>query len=440
MTKKFIQMNDIFSPGKTQAKLPRTLSPEKEKQIKNIFKTPKKPLEKIPKLRRVAGLPYLSSRFFILFFILSFLVFTAVLFISLPSTTLKLTPKSELQKFNFKITVDKYIQKIDLEQNLIPGQLIVISDEQVKRYTSTGREYIEQKANGKLFVYNAYSSRTQPLIANTRFESEDGKIFRIQEKIIVPGMSGSKPGKIEVAVIADQVGAEYNIGPSKFQIPGFKEGGSPRYGAIYALSENPMQNGLKQEILIVSQEDLLSAQDDFEQEVKHKADLKLKNEIEKINGLTFLEQGVIEKDFKILASTEPGDQAEAFNLTSYTELQTLAFMESALNSLIEANILENILENQTIAGPQDQIIFTEIAPKLEYGQLGFEINLEKIIEWKIDQQAIEHVIKNKNLNQIEEFLSDSPNIDKFEVKTWPSFLKFLPNSLKKIKIVVERDW
>ena len=342
-----------------------------------------------------------------------------------------------MKKFNIKVVVDKYIQETDLEQNLIPGQLVSITEEQVKRFPSTGTEYIEQKAKGKLIVYNAYSSKSQTLIPNTRFESEFTKIFRISKKIVVPGMIGSVPGEIEVEVIANEVGEEYNIGPSKFQLPGFREGGSPRYGAIYAISESQMQGGLKQEVSIITQDDLLNSKKLFEQEVKQNAVLKLKNKIAKVDGLTFLEQGVLDTDFKILSSAESGEQAEAFNLTSYSELQTLAFMQKELDDLIEENIILNISENQKLSDKQAKIIFSEIDQELSYGKLSFEIEVEKLIEWKIDKQAIEREINKKNLDQISEYLEYLPNIHKSQIEIWPSFLKHLPSALQKIKIVIE---
>ena len=46
---------------------------------------------------------------------------------------------------------------------------------------------MERKASGQIIVYNAYNDNNQKLIKNTRFETPDGKIYRIQASIIVPG-------------------------------------------------------------------------------------------------------------------------------------------------------------------------------------------------------------------------------------------------------------
>ncbi len=97
---------------------------------------------------------------------------------------------------------------------------------------ATGTKQVSRQASGLMTIYNTYSTATQRLIANTRFEAPDGKIYRIHESIVVPGMSGSNPGTISVTVYADSPGADYNRGETRFTIPGFK--GEPQYAKFYA--------------------------------------------------------------------------------------------------------------------------------------------------------------------------------------------------------------
>ena len=79
---------------------------------------------------------------------------------------------------------------------------------------------IERRASGKIIVFNNYSTNSQRLIARTRFETLEGKIYRIRDAVVVPGISdkdGRKtPGSIEVTVFADEPGEEYNIGYTDF--------------------------------------------------------------------------------------------------------------------------------------------------------------------------------------------------------------------------------
>jgi hypothetical protein len=81
---------------------------------------------------------------------------------------------------------------------------------------------VESKASGKIVIYNNFDSEPQRLIKNTRFESAAGKIYRVNQSVVVPGKNGTTPGSIEVTVYADEVGSSYNAAPTDFTIPGFK--------------------------------------------------------------------------------------------------------------------------------------------------------------------------------------------------------------------------
>ncbi|MEN9338351.1 MAG: hypothetical protein RI945_76 [Candidatus Parcubacteria bacterium] len=120
---------------------------------------------------------------------------------------------------------------------------------------------VNQKAVGEITVYNNYSTSPQILIKNTRFQTKDGKIFRISDSVTVPGKSGTQPGSIKAKVSADSFGPAYNISPSEFTIPGFK--GSPRYSGFYAKSTSSMTGGMSGTVQTVSSDDIAIANRDL---------------------------------------------------------------------------------------------------------------------------------------------------------------------------------
>lgn len=81
-------------------------------------------------------------------------------------------------------------------------------------------------------IYNNYSGGEQNFIANTRFESENGYIFRIDKKVIVPSKIGNTPGKIETKVHANEDSYPREDIKGNFSIPGFK--GQEQYEFFYA--------------------------------------------------------------------------------------------------------------------------------------------------------------------------------------------------------------
>ena len=122
---------------------------------------------------------------------------------------------------------------------------------------STGTQNVERKASGKITVYNDFSEKPERLIANTRFETPDGKIYRIPDAIVIPGKRSSGeesvPGSVEVTVNADQPGDTYTIGTVNFTVPGLK--GDARFSKIYAKSKTDMTGGFVGRTRVVAEAD-----------------------------------------------------------------------------------------------------------------------------------------------------------------------------------------
>jgi len=99
------------------------------------------------------------------------------------------------------------------------------------------------KASGSITVYNNYSASSVKLVKTTRFATPDGLIFRAPADVVIPGKSSSGPGSVQITVIADQTGSQYNIGPvAKFTVPGLQSN-APMYAGVYAKSSAPMTGG-----------------------------------------------------------------------------------------------------------------------------------------------------------------------------------------------------
>ena len=130
-----------------------------------------------------------------------------------------------------------------------------------KTVLKSAPKQINQKATGTITIYNNFSDAPQTLIKNTRFQSPDGKVFRIVDSIIVPGKKGGAPGSIEAKVSADTYGANYNISGTDFKIPGFK--GSLKYNLFYGKSTSPMSGGISGTVSTISNDDIAIANRDL---------------------------------------------------------------------------------------------------------------------------------------------------------------------------------
>ncbi|MEN9647964.1 MAG: hypothetical protein RLY57_768, partial [Candidatus Parcubacteria bacterium] len=158
------------------------------------------------------------------------------------AATINVTP----EKAVYKGVID-----ISARTDAAPGELqydsLQFVESSSKKVPATAEETVAIKASGKMMVYNAFSTTPQKLIANTRFEATNGKIYRITEAATVPGyktVNGQKvPGSLELTITADAAGESYNGTKTDFKIPGFK--GTPQYDGFYARGTSDLTGGFE---------------------------------------------------------------------------------------------------------------------------------------------------------------------------------------------------
>jgi hypothetical protein len=166
--------------------------------------------------------------------------------------TVTITPKTEATSTTQTFTAKRDVQGSDLDY-----QIVKISKDLGKTVPANGEEKVERKASGQIVIYNNFNSSDQRLIKNTRFETPEGLVFRINESVVVPGKKdATTPGSIMVTVYADEAGEKYNVPLKDFTIPGFK--GDPRFKDIYARSKTEMKGGFVGTVKKVSDADKAS--------------------------------------------------------------------------------------------------------------------------------------------------------------------------------------
>lgn len=128
---------------------------------------------------------------------------------------------------------------------VLPYTPLSVSADVSRTVPATGTINASDRASGTIVVSNVYSAKAQRLITNTRFETPEGKVYRIHAPISVPGYTvrnGAKvPGTVEAVVYADEPGSAYNLDSATFKLPGLK--GTSQYELITATAQGPLSGG-----------------------------------------------------------------------------------------------------------------------------------------------------------------------------------------------------
>ncbi|MBU6310382.1 hypothetical protein KGO06_00405 [Patescibacteria group bacterium] len=150
------------------------------------------------------------------------------------------------------IRVQLFERSIDASQTyeagaekLIAYAPITVSAEASRTVPATGSVEAKDRASGTIVISNTHSARPQRLITNTRFATDDGKVYRIHAPVTVPGYTtrnGERiPGTAEAMVYADEPGEAYNRESATLKLPGLK--GSAQYDTITATTKTPLAGG-----------------------------------------------------------------------------------------------------------------------------------------------------------------------------------------------------
>ena len=406
---------DIISPEKNN--LDNSLSKQKEK----FFKQEKKKIS-FPKKKAI--------------FLLFVFVFSGVfIHFAFSKAEIKIWPETELLSFEDEVAVNSQITNLDFSSNTIPGKIIEEEKEITQQFPATGS--VSKKAKGIIQVYNAYSTSSQVLVATTRFVSASGKLFRTPKKVRIPGGHYEKgkliPGQIDIEVIADQPGEDYNIKPTTFSIPGFA--GTAKFTFFYAKSFSPMTGGGT--IAQVTQSDLERAEKVLLDSLKRtgEASLLLKAGEEFISLDKILKQEVRESS----SSVEVGKETENFNYRVRIRSKTLVFKKQDLKDFAKSCITSQIETDKKLYGESVELNYSAKKIDLESGKMNLFLEFSGKIYPDINVLSLKRALSNKLFNEAKILLENQPEITSFQIELYPFWLKKVPENIDKISVKIKLD-
>lgn len=403
---------------------------ELEKDLEDFYNEPKiKPENKFP---TISSKKLLSFNQIVVSFVgIGVLLLATAMYLILPKANIKLSLKEVPIKVAVPVAVSKSISSPDFANGIIPGQYFILSKSGSK-IIETSDESVSSplKTGGFIYIYNAYSAAPQKLVAQTRFETKDGKIFRIQNPVIVPGakMSGTKlvPSSIEVEVVSDAAGEKYQIGPSYFTIPGFK--GSPKYAGFYAESAESM-TPIKNNLTLSSQE--------VERTKKNLEDA-LVNELKNDTLNSFKDS-----DLKLIdgASTVKIDdfKVDSQIVSMKITWQAIFFKEKNFRALIDYSVsnkypdLKNFDFEDNITYPQ------AVKSDFKKGEIFFTFELDKANAFVVDLAGLKKELAGLDENGMRNIISNKDFINSATISLWPFWVKQAPGSPDKINITLDKQ-
>ncbi len=331
--------------------------------------------------------------------------------------------------------INDYHKALTFTQNLadtgggVPFIIATSSISKSKTLVLSETRKVEAKASGKIIIYNNFDSNTQKLIKSTRFESNNGKIYRINQSITVPGKVGDKPGSIEVTVYADSYGADYNSAPTDFTIPGFK--GTARYQGFFARSDGAITGGSSGNVSIASLSDINAAKDELA--------IELAQEVK--DSLSNIKQDGYIGMYSASEITYDDNQQEVLQgASSVYKVTATGYLMLADSSALARTIAHDVRDyaNEAVRlGYEDTLVYT----RKDTDHIATSTPLSILVEgkprviWVSDENAIKKLVAGKNRSEFKPIMKTIDSIESAEIGFSPMWLSSFPTDLNKISII-----
>jgi len=403
----------------------------KKKQLPKIeeIEYSQKPLPREPKkLKKEKGGGPRYMLWFVAFVCLIFLFFAFSYMFSSASVTIN--PKVENIAIDENLSASK-----DSNTSPVSFDLVVISGEESQNIKTDNKENVAIPATGTVIIYNAFSTQPQTLLIDTRLEGSNGKIYKTNKRVIVPGMSAdNQPGKIEIGIYGDSAGKEYNSTPLDFKIFGFK--GTPKYEKFYARSRGDITGGATGSFYSITTEQKDQALVYLKNALRDKLLKKVSEQIPK--GFVLFDEAI---------SLDINDQnVQSFSDTSLVPvtvkgtLYGLLFNEAKLTKKIAEDVLDNYddsdiyianIKNLTLAiANKESLIFSDVK------NIDFILKGSTKIVWRFDVEKFSKELLGKKKRDFNSVISKYPNVVSFNLALKPFWRMSLPDKLDKIKVIV----
>jgi hypothetical protein len=303
-----------------------------------------------------------------------------------------------------------------------------ISSAATTSVAASGTQKVSRQASGTIVISNAFSTEKQRLIANTRFEAPDGKIYRIHDSVEVPGMSGTTAGTATAVVYADAPGESYNRGATRFTIPGFK--GDPRYEKFHA-DATSIAGGFVGNEPAVAPSDLAAAKTAMEERLKTSVRSSLTAQLP--NDFIIIENS-FQYTFSELRQTPDGSGKADLSLT--VTVTAAAVRGSDLAAALAAQSVEGY-DGSAVAfmDPSQITLTTNDRP---VGKITIAVSGVSSVVWQYDSAAFKAALVGKSKDSFESIVTSfRPALTGAEATVRPFWQSTFPSDPNKITVTSE---
>jgi hypothetical protein len=312
----------------------------------------------------------------------------------------------------------------------LPFQIITAQKIASQSVAGSGTKTVNSAASGTITIYNT-QAKSQTLVANTRFATASGLIFRIHQAVSIPGGSKATPGSATAKVYADQNGSTYNVSPTAFTIPGFA--GTPQLAMVYARSTAAMTGGASGTVPVV--DSTLETQTRSALQSALAPDLLTSIQAQVPSGYVLV-PGASVTTYQALDSV-PSSTAGQVNVKEQGTVTAVVFPNAALAKAIASSITSLGYQGEpiTLSSVSQLLLATTALPAPGADSFSFTIAGTAPLTYSVDSSRIAAAVAGKTRSAAEVAISNYPEVKRAVIILRPFWRQSFPQDPSAISIV-----
>lgn len=394
---------------------------------------------------------------------ISFLLVLIIFYIALPGSTIYLTPKSDVIDHTVNVTFANYeANKAELDNHpdkVLASHNITTTIHRTILQGTSGKIFEGQNAHGRLTVSNT-EPRPWPLIPNTRFQTQDGIVFRINQFVTVPAGRNGQPGTLDVDVAADPfdayaqpIGERGNLQPTKFFLPGLNADNQKKISAESKIAFVGGSTSVKKK---VSKEDINAATNKLKKDLQDSVESELEKAIaDKNTSMSDRAKFTLLKGKLAYHLNDPrisippdieGKQIDQFEASGELDVSGVYFNLNEVLDIMKAELKVRKSPDKRIVKIDDSTISYRIfdvdaaAQKFKVtanlkGIEEYDINPSRENGERIIQKIKEHIVGRK-VQDAKDYILGLPEIAAVDIKNWPVWAPTVPSIPDNISVEI----
>ena len=354
-------------------------------------------------------------------------------FVFIGKTTISIEPQQENITLSSNIVHTAYKEA---QEGELAYKILSHSIEATSTIEATGKETVQQKASGRIVVFNNHGSATQRLIKNTRFEAPSGEIYRVRNSLVVPGQeSDGTPGTIEVTVYADKPGEDQNITAlgTKFTIPGLK--GDPRFDTFHAELKSPLAGGFVGERAIVDEDVLNASRTNLRAQLRDQITAAIReratDSVELFDGGIFTTFESMEVAYADDDTATVREVAQIYAVTFDKNKLARMLAVAAIATPEDGNILIDSPENLTM-----NIVNKDGVDIINDALIQFTLEGSTTLTWQVDAESLKQDLVGKHSGALNTIMSAYPGIKSAQATIRPFWKSEFPSETGGISVEI----